>query len=366
VAIKIYKFFNINLNFIQTVKSHFVIYPIPVSINYFWNVGFIVFICIIIQILTGVILTLFYSVDNNYHSIIYILREVYHGYIIKYIHNNTPTLIFLFMFLHLSRSLYYNINTFNILTWYNGIILLSLVSVISYLGYVLAWGQISYWGATVILNLLHPLLVYLISGNYYITVICLRRFFIFHFILPFILLVFFIVHVYYLHDLGSSNPVSSTSPYLTNMMLFVIVKDIHIVINLFSFIFLTWDSFMLSHPDNLIYPDPLKTPIHIIPEWYFLSYYTLLKIIPSKNIGFMTMILVFLVFIALGDVYITPLTIYKPLLFFIIYLYIYLLWIGAQYPVPTYIYYGRVAYILFGISVLILTTPAAKVSHSRL
>ena len=269
------------------------------------------------------------------------------------------------MLLHLSRSLYYNINSFNILTWYNGIILLCLVSVISYLGYVLAWGQISYWGATVILNLLHPLLVYLISGNYYITVICLRRFFIFHFILPFILLVFFIVHVYYLHDLGSSNPVSSTSPLLTNMMLFVIVKDIHIVINLFSFIFLTWDSFLLSHPDNLIYPDPLKTPIHIIPEWYFLSYYSLLKIIPSKNIGFMTMILVFLIFIALGDVYITPLTIYKPLLFFVFYLYIYLLWIGAQYPVPTYIYYGRVAYILLGISVLILTTPAAKVSHSR-
>jgi ubiquinol-cytochrome c reductase cytochrome b subunit len=146
-------------------------------------------------------------------------------------------------------------------------------------------------------------------------------------------------------------------------MLFVIVKDIHIVINLFSFIFLTWDSFLLSHPDNLIYPDPLKTPIHIIPEWYFLSYYSLLKIIPSKNIGFLTMILVFLIFIALGDIYITPLTIYKPLLFLVFYLYIYLLVVGAMYPVPTYVYYGRISYIIFGIAIIILTTPASKVQH---
>jgi ubiquinol-cytochrome c reductase cytochrome b subunit len=153
---------------------------------------------------------------------------------------------------------------------------------------------------------------------------------------------------------------------MVNMMFFIIIKDIHIVINFFSFIFLFWDSFMFAHPDNLIYPDPLKTPIHIVPEWYFLSYYTLLKIIPSKNIGALTMALVCLIFIALGDVYITPLTIYKPLLFFLFYLYIYLLWIGAQYPVPTYIYYGRLAYFLLGITVLILTTPAQKVSHSRL
>lgn len=261
------------------------------------------------------------------------------------------------MLLHLSRSLYYNINTTNILTWYNGVILYCLVSVISYLGYVLAWGQISYWGATVILNLLHPLLVYLISGNYYITVVCLRRFFIFHFILPFILLIFFVVHVYYLHDLGSASPISASTPILTNMSLYVLIKDIFILTLVFTVLFYSWDTVQLSHPDNLIYPDPLKTPNHIVPEAYFLAYYSLLKIIPSKNLGFLIMCLVFLVFIALGDAYITPLTVYKPLLFFILFLYLYLLYIGAAYPTPSFVYFGRVAYLLFGVSLVVITSP---------
>jgi len=236
------------------------------AINYWWNLGFLAFVLMLLQILSGVILTLFYSADQNYYGLISLQRDVYWGFIMKLLHNNLPSLIYLALLLHISRSMYYGIYQTNVLTWNNGVLLLLLFSVICYLGYVLSWGQISYWGATVILNLVHPIIVQWISGNYFISITCLRRFFILHFILPFVLLIIFCLHVSYLHDAGSMNPGSRNTTSLFPMTLYVIIKDVFVSIVLISLLVTFWDSLSFSHSDNLIYPNPLVTPTHIVPE----------------------------------------------------------------------------------------------------
>jgi len=194
-------------NFITTIKNHLQIYPCPENINYLWNIGFIIGLIIVIQIITGIILTLYYTTNNGYESIIYIIKEVYYGWCIRYIHNNGASFIFLIIFIHIGRTLYYRNYYYNLYIWYTGIIILFILIIISFLGYILSWGQISYWGATVITNLLSPIpyIIKWISGNYYIALQALKRFFIFHFILPFIICSILLIHIYYLHYISSNN-----------------------------------------------------------------------------------------------------------------------------------------------------------------
>ena len=195
---------------ILLVKSHLQLYPCPLQINYLWNLGFLLGISIIIQIITGIFLGLHYTSDLNsaYYSIFFFIREIYYGWYLRYFHSNGASFIFIFLFIHIGRAIYYGSYFYNPNTWFSGIILFFLLMAIAFLGYILPFGQMSFWGATVITNLFSflPYLIEWICGGYYIYNPTLKRFFLFHFILPFILLIILLFHIFYLHIYSSNNP----------------------------------------------------------------------------------------------------------------------------------------------------------------
>jgi len=234
---------------------------------------------------------------------------------------------------------------------------------IAFIGYVLPWGQMSFWGATVITNLLSPFpcLIEWISGGFYISNPTLKRFFIFHFILPFIICGFIIIHFYYLHYLSSNN---SLGYNINNKILFFpfeLIKDIFgflVFITLYTIQFF-FGIFSLSHPDNAFIVNELVTPKHIVPEWYFLSYYTMLKALPNKNAGFIILLTSLLSLVLFGDLYsIMKVNNVQNIKCFVFLMNICFLWIGAQLPQEIFISYGRILtlfyyfliiYLLFGI-----------------
>merc|ERR1712122_153987 len=197
-----------NLVFILT-KSHLGSYPCPLNINFYWNMGFTLGIVIVVQIVTGLFISFHYSSDINeaYYSVFFLIREIYYGWSLRFLHSSGASFVFLFVFLHIGRSLFYGSFFYNPNTWFSGILILLLLMGIAFLGYVLPFGQMSFWGATVITNLLSPFpcLIEWICGGFYISNPTLKRFFIFHFILPFIVCRFVIIHFYYLHYLSSNN-----------------------------------------------------------------------------------------------------------------------------------------------------------------
>merc|ERR1712212_505679 len=230
------------------VKSHLQSYPSPNNINSFWNMGFLLIIVIILQIITGILLALHYTPDINYayYSVMHIIREVYYGWCLRYIHSNGASFVFALLFIHIGRGLYYGSHYYNPNTWFSGIIIFILLMVTAFMGYVLPWALMSFWAATVITNLLSPFpcLIEWVCGGFYVSNPTLKRFFLFHFILPFIL-----------------------------------IKDIFglfIVITLYT-LQLFLGIFSLSHPDNAFEVSGIVTPLHIVPEWYFLSFYSMLK-----------------------------------------------------------------------------------------
>merc|ERR1711884_892477 len=184
------------------VKSHLQSYPCPLQINFFWNMGFLLAVSIILQIFTGLLLALHYTADitTAYFSVFFIIREVYYGWCLRYFHSSGASFVFLFLFLHIGRAMFIGSYFHNPNTWFSGIVLLFLLMAIAFLGYVLPFGQMSFWGATVITNLLScfPSLIEWVCGGYSVLSPTLKRFFVFHFILPFILCGFVILHLFYL------------------------------------------------------------------------------------------------------------------------------------------------------------------------
>ena len=296
------------ISLIFTIKSHLQSYPYPNNINTSWNIGFLLGLSIVLQLITGILLSLHYTphINYSYYSIMYIIREVYYGWSLRYIHSNGASFLFTVLFIHIGRGLYYGSYYYNSNSWFSGIIIFILLMAIAFIGYVLPWGQMSFWGATVITNLLSPFpcLIEWICGGFYISNPTLKRFFIFHFILPFIICGFIIIHFYYLHYLSSNNSLGYNTNNKVQFVPFALTKDtfgLFIIITLYT-IQLYFGIFSLSHPDNAFQVNELVTPIHIVPEWYFLSYYTMLKAIPNKNAGFiilLTSILILMLFLSL-------------------------------------------------------------------
>merc|ERR1712134_114557 len=263
-------------HFVLLIKSHLGSYPCPLNLNTFWNLGFLLGITILLQMITGILLSLHYTSDINsaYYSVMHIVREVYYGWCLRFIHSSGASFVFLVLFIHVARAISYGSNFYNPNTWFSGIVLFLFLMAIAFMGYVLPFGQMSFWGATVITNLLSPFpsLIEWVSGGYCVLSPTLKRFFLFHFQLPFLLCGFAVLHLFYLHFLSSNNPLRNSTNNKIPFFPFILQKDLFGLILILCLYFLQthFGVSSLSHPDNALEACALLTPLHIVPEWYFL------------------------------------------------------------------------------------------------
>nr|YP_010371606.1 cytochrome b [Halidaya aurea]UOW81234.1 cytochrome b [Halidaya aurea] len=286
---------------LQIINGALIDLPAPINISMWWNFGSLLFLCLIIQILTGLFLAMHYTADINmaFNSIDHICRNVNYGWFLRTMHANGASFFFICIYLHVGRGMYYNSYLFKP-TWLVGVIILFLVMGTAFMGYVLPWGQMSFWGATVITNLLSAIpylgidLVQWVWGGFAVDNATLTRFFTFHFILPFIVLASTMIHILFLHQTGSNNPLGLNSnsdkipfhPYFT-------YKDIvgFSIMLMMLIILVLMNPYLLGDPDNFIPANPLVTPIHIQPEWYFLFAYAILRSIPNKLGGVIALVM---------------------------------------------------------------------------
>ena len=295
------------MNHYKIIKINIINIPIPSRISYSWNFGSILLICIISQLIRGIFLVFFYSPDslNRFNRIIFLIRETNLGWLIRTFHSNIASILFIFIYFHISRNLYFNSFIISQNVWITGVTLLLIITVTAFLGYVLPWGQISYWGAIVITNLVtsipyigEPLLKW-IWGRFSINKLTLLRFFCFHFIIPFIIILFILIHLFYLHSTGSSNPLGLNNnndkvyfhPYFS-------WKDLigFILIFIILFFLILIKPYLLANPENWFKVNIIITPNHIKPEWYFLYAYAILCSIPNKLGGTVALILAILIY----------------------------------------------------------------------
>lgn len=318
--------------------------PTPSNISFWWNMGSLLGICLIIQILTGLFLTINYvpNIELAFDRINHIYRNVNYGWFIRSIHANGASFFFIVLYLHVGRGIYYESFMF-IPTWFAGIIILLLTIITAFIGYVLPWGQISFWGATVITNILSAIpylgtdLVQWIWGGFAVNNATLNRFFIFHFILPFIILAFSIIHLIFLHQTGSSNPLRINynidkipfHPYFTikDTLGFFILIIILLILSIYR-------PFLLGDPDNFIPANFLVTPIHIQPEWYFLFAYAILRSIPNKLGGVIALIISIIILFIIPFTFIKNIKgnqfylLNKILFWFFVSIFLILTWLG--------------------------------------
>nr|AKS25008.1 cytochrome b [Sapajus apella]AKS25012.1 cytochrome b [Sapajus apella] len=289
----------------KIINNSFIDLPTPSNISSWWNFGSLLGACLMIQITTGLFLAMHYTPDTStaFSSVAHITRDINYGWMIRLLHANGASVFFACLFLHIGRGLYYG--SFLLLkTWNIGTILLLMTMATAFMGYVLPWGQMSFWGATVITNLLSAIpytghnLVQWIWGGFSVDKPTLTRFFTFHFILPFIITALTTIHLLFLHETGSNNPSGMTSnpdkitfhPYYTTKDIFGLTLLLLLLMNLTLF---TPD--LLIDPDNFTLANPLNTPPHIKPEWYFLFAYAILRSVPNKLGGVLALLLSILI-----------------------------------------------------------------------
>lgn len=285
----------------KIINNALVDLPAPSNISAWWNFGSLLGLCLIIQTLTGLFLAIHYTADieTAFNSVNHICRDVNYGWLLRTLHANGASFFFFCIYLHIGRGIYYGSYLYTY-TWSVGVLILFLVIGTAFIGYVLPWGQISFWGATVITNLLSAIpylgtdLVQWLWGGFAVDNATLTRFFTFHFILPFIVIAITIIHLLFLHQTGSNNPLGVNRnrdkipfhPYFS-------FKDIFgfILIIIILFILTLLAPYKLGDPDNFIPANPLVTPPHIQPEWYFLFAYAILRSIPNKLGGVIALVL---------------------------------------------------------------------------
>nr|QNP10082.1 cytochrome b [Ochthebius perpusillus] len=283
------------------VNNSLIDLPSPSNISAWWNFGSLLGLCLMIQIITGIFLAMHYTADINmaFNSVIHICRDVNFGWLIRTIHANGASFFFICIYLHIGRGLYYG--SYNLtLTWIMGVLILFIVMATAFLGYVLPWGQMSFWGATVITNLLSAIpylgmsIVQWLWGGFAVDNATLTRFFTLHFLMPFIITALVMIHLLFLHQTGSNNPLGTNSnidkipfhPYFSYKDIFGFITMLNLLI-LLTLI----NPYMLGDPDNFIPANPLVTPVHIQPEWYFLFAYAILRSIPNKLGGVIALVM---------------------------------------------------------------------------
>lgn len=278
-------------------------YPAPLNFTYFWNFGIYSFICLLIQMITGIFLAMHYVADLNWAflSVEYIMRDVSYGQLIRYIHANGASMFFIVVYIHMLRGLYYlSFLRPRAIIQNVGVCIFLLMIITAFLGYVLPQGQMSFQAATVITNLLSVIpkigtsLVIQLQGGYSVNEATLNRFFSLHYLLPFVILSLVIIHFIFLHEVGSNNPLGMEFKYVDHITMYpyYILKDVYGLILFFGFFifFLYFSPNLLGHTDNYILADSMVTPLHIVPEQYFLPFHAILRSIPDKLFGVIFML----------------------------------------------------------------------------
>nr|YP_009228293.1 cytochrome b [Epicauta chinensis]AKL79042.1 cytochrome b [Epicauta chinensis] len=348
---------------IKIINNALIDLPAPSNISLLWNFGSLLGLCLAIQIMTGVFLAMHYcpNIDLAFNSVVHICRDVNYGWLLRTLHANGASFFFINIYAHIGRGIYYS--SYNLIhTWMVGVIILFLVMATAFLGYVLPWGQMSFWGATVITNLVSAIpylgtsIVQWIWGGFAVDNATLTRFFTFHFLFPFIVTALVMIHFLFLHQTGSNNPLGTNSnmdkipfhPYFTfkDLLGFIIMSTLLIILSL-------WHPYLLGDPDNFTPANPLVTPVHIQPEWYFLFAYAILRSIPNKLGGVIALVM------SIAILFILPFTnkknfmsnqfypINKILFWMMVTTVILLTWIGARPVEDPYILTGQILTISY-------------------
>jgi len=353
---------------ISIFTNHLIKYPTPININYAWSFGSLAGICLIIQILTGIFLAMHYTahIELAFSSVEHIMRDVNNGWLIRYAHANGASMFFIVVYCHIFRGLYYGsyIHPRQLL-WCSGVLMFILMMATAFMGYVLPWGQMSFWGATVITSLFTAIpfignvIVDWLWGGFTVGNATLNRFFSLHFFLPFALAGLSIIHLALLHKDGSNNPLGVDSHVdKISFYPYFFVKDLFAFFCFLFFfcVFIFYFPNLLGHPDNYIPADPMQTPPHIVPEWYFLPYYAILRSIPDKLGGVLAMFssLIVLFLIPFTNTSEIKSTNFRPLFKIFYWLtvtnFLLLGWIGQKPVTDVYIIVGQLAtayYFLF-------------------
>nr|YP_010547000.1 apocytochrome b [Samsoniella hepiali]QGX43798.1 apocytochrome b [Cordyceps farinosa]UYI31668.1 apocytochrome b [Samsoniella hepiali] len=351
---------------LKLLNAYIIDHSQPTNINYLWNFGSLLGLCLGIQIITGVTLAMHYnpSVAEAFNSVEHIMRDVNNGWLIRYLHSNTASAFFFLVYLHIGRGFYYgSYRSPRTLAWILGVIILILMMGIGFLGYVLPYGQMSLWGATVITNLISAIpwigqdIVEFIWGGFSVNNATLNRFFALHFVLPFVLAALVIMHLIAVHETaGASNPLGTPAYYdRIPFAPYYLFKDL-ITIFLFMFglsIFVFFMPNVLGDSENYIVANPMQTPAAIVPEWYLLPFYAILRSIPNKLLGVIAMFasLVILMVLPKTDLGITKGLQFRPLSKIAFYLFVtnflLLLQLGAKHVESPFIEFGQISTALY-------------------
>ena len=310
---KLGKWFNDRLPLL-TLGSHLTDYPTPKNLNYWWTFGGILTFCLIVQIVTGLTLAMHYIPDSDlaFASVEHIMRDVNYGWLIRYVHANGASMFFLAVYIHIFRALYYgSYKSPREIIWIIGMIIYFLMMATAFMGYVLPWGQMSFWGATVITNLFSAIpfvgegIVAWLWGGFAVDNPTLTRFYALHYLLPFLIFGLVVLHIWALHVPGNNNPIGieikkpskDTVPFHP----YIVIKDgfaLLMFMIVFAF-FVFYSPNILGHADNYIEANPMVTPAHIVPEWYLLPFYAILRSVPDKLFGVIAMFAAIFVLIIL-------------------------------------------------------------------
>ncbi|WBF16356.1 apocytochrome b (mitochondrion) [Saccharomyces uvarum] len=367
--------------YLSLVNSYVIDSPQPSSISYWWNMGSLLGLCLVIQILTGIFMAMHYSsnIELAFSSVEHIMRDTHNGYILRYLHANGASFFFLVMYMHMAKGLYYgSYRSPRVTLWNVGVIIFVLTIATAFLGYCCVYGQMSHWGATVITNLFSAIpfvgndIVAWLWGGFSVSNPTIQRFFALHYLVPFVIAAMVIMHMMALHIHGSSNPLGITGNLdRIPMHSYFVFKDL-VTVFLFMLVlalFVFYSPNTLGHPDNYIPGNPLVTPASIVPEWYLLPFYAILRSIPDKLLGVITMFAAILVLLVLpftdrsvvrGNTF----KVFSKFFFFIfVFNFVLLGQIGACHVEVPYVLMGQIATFIYFAYFLIIVPVISTIEN---
>nr|ACR03083.1 cytochrome b [Sphaerodactylus vincenti]ACR03084.1 cytochrome b [Sphaerodactylus vincenti] len=366
----------------KILNSALVDLPTPSNISAWWNFGSLMGLCLVMQLATGLFLAMHYTADISlaFSSIAHITRDVQYGWLIRNLHANGASVFFICLYFHIGRGLYYGSYLYKE-TWNTGVMLFFLVMATAFVGYVLPWGQMSFWGATVITNLLSAIpyigtnLVQWIWGGFSVDNATLTRFFTFHFLLPFVILAAMMLHLMFLHETGSNNPtgLNSNTDKITFHPYFSYKDMLGAATMLMLLLYLAlFSPYLLGDPENFSPANPLVTPPHIKPEWYFLFAYAILRSIPNKLGGVLALALSIAILLVAPVLHNSKQrsTIFRPLtqltFWSLVSTVALLTWIGGQPVEDPFIIIGQLTSIMYFLTFLIIMPANNKIENTAL